>query len=94
MYTYIVPSITKKHLLFPSGRKLFGPGYSGLEYDYRGLLRLYHNIGSNQKAMEYGVILHHWNQIRDANRAEEKKPLDFEQFEGTEDIIQKFFEMS
>ena len=32
-----------------SGRKLFGPGYSGLEYDYRGLLRLYHNITDQEK---------------------------------------------
>ena len=35
-----------------SGRKLFGPGYSGLEYDYRGLLRLYNNKGENQKVKE------------------------------------------
>ena len=26
------------------GLKLFGPGYSGLEYDYRGLLRIYQEL--------------------------------------------------
>ena len=76
-----------------AGRKLFGPGYSGLEYDYRGLLRLYNNIGNNQKAVEYSIVLHDWGEIRDANKAEEKKPLDFEEFEGTDDIIHRFFEM-
>ncbi len=40
------------HILLLSGRKLFGPGYSGLEYDYRGLLRLYNNKGENQKVKE------------------------------------------
>ena len=74
-----------------SGRKLFGAGYSGLEYDYRGLLRLYHSLGNNQKALEYGLVLHEWNQIRDRNNAEEIKPLELEPVVDTNDIIEQFF---
>ena len=37
------------------GKKLFGDGYSGLEYDYRGLLRLYHSMRNYQGALEYQV---------------------------------------
>jgi len=44
---------------------LFGDGYSGLEYDYRGLLRLYNAQGNTQKAAEYSSILHDWNVLRD-----------------------------
>ena len=37
------------------GKKLFGDGYSGLEYDYRGLLRLYHSMRDWEKAHEFQV---------------------------------------
>ena len=30
------------------GVKLFGPGYSGLEYDYRGLIRIYQELEASQ----------------------------------------------
>ena len=33
---------------FATGRKLFGDGYSGLEYDYRGLINLYDSQGMIQ----------------------------------------------
>jgi hypothetical protein len=60
-----------------TGRKLFGDGYSGLEYDYRGLLRLYQNKGNTQKAAEYSAILHEWNLLRDRNHVEYDVPLQF-----------------
>ena len=47
------------------GRKLFGDGYSGLEYDYRGLLRLYNAQGNSEKAAQYLTVLHEWNVLRD-----------------------------
>lgn len=33
-------------MCFLTGRKLFGDGYSGLEYDYRGLINLYDSQGA------------------------------------------------
>jgi len=47
------------------GKKLFGEGYSGLEYDYRGLLRLYHSMRDWEKAHEFHVKLHDWASLRE-----------------------------
>ncbi|XP_023235379.1 amyloid protein-binding protein 2-like [Centruroides sculpturatus] len=47
------------------GIKLFGKGYSGLEYDYRGLLRVYTTLDDYEKTAYYTRILHHWKQLRD-----------------------------
>ena len=80
-------------LLSVTGLKLFGQGYSGLEYDYRGLLRLYQSTGNVQKALEYGAILHQWNQMRDHSNAEECKPLDFSLLENCEQVVEKFYKM-
>ena len=78
---------------FFAGVKLFGEGYSGLEYDYRGLIRLYNTTGDYDKAQEYGVTLQRWNDIRDRFNAEEKQPLEFEKFSSIEDVVQKFYEI-
>ena len=43
--------------------------------------------------MEYGLVLQDWNQIRDRNNAEEKKPLEIEQLGDRKDFIDKFFSM-
>ncbi|KAI1301236.1 Amyloid protein-binding protein 2 [Halotydeus destructor] len=55
------------------GVKLFGEAYSGLEYDYRGLLRIYLNLGNNTKTIEYMQVIHHWKHLRDdANNRKEQ----------------------
>ncbi|KAK2193494.1 hypothetical protein NP493_12g07051 [Ridgeia piscesae] len=73
------------------GRKLFGLGYSGLEYDYRGLLRLYQFTGNTDKAYEYSLVLHEWNRIRDHTNSEEKCPLELTTDESVTDVVQRFF---
>lgn len=52
------------------GLKLFGAGYSGLEYDYRGLLRVYLTMGKHEKYLEYNNILREWKVTRDLNAQE------------------------
>uniref|UniRef100_A0A3B4ADZ9 Uncharacterized protein n=1 Tax=Periophthalmus magnuspinnatus TaxID=409849 RepID=A0A3B4ADZ9_9GOBI len=47
------------------GKKLFGEGYSGLEYDYRGLIKLYNSVGNFEKVFEYHNVLSNWNRLRD-----------------------------
>ncbi len=42
--TNFVALLYNSHCLLV-GRKLFGDGYSGLEYDYRGLMHLYKSTG-------------------------------------------------
>merc|ERR1712012_374415 len=47
------------------GRQLFGEGYSGLEYDYRGLVRLYTQKGDFAQADHYRDIINQWSVLRD-----------------------------
>ena len=37
------------------GLKLFGPSYSGLEYDYRGLIKIHRETENFDKLYEYQV---------------------------------------
>ncbi|XP_059146276.1 amyloid protein-binding protein 2-like [Physella acuta] len=60
------------------GRQLFGEGYSGLEYDYRGLVRLYTQRGDDQQAAHYNDIINQWSVIRDTHNAREINPLEYE----------------
>lgn len=53
------------------GRKLFGPTYSGLEYDYRGLIQVYQRTNDYNKYLEYSNILQEWRISRDAREAEQ-----------------------
>ncbi|VDK23349.1 unnamed protein product [Taenia asiatica] len=43
---------------------LFGPGYSGLEYDYRGLQRVYRKTNNTQKLAEYSRLFDEWMEHR------------------------------
>ena len=47
------------------GIQLFGNGYSGLEYDYRGLCRVYSQLEDEDKLHYYMNKLHDWKQLRD-----------------------------
>ena len=74
-----------------SGKKLFGEGYSGLEYDYRGLLRLYRQVGNQAMADRYAGILQQWNGIRHRNNAIQVKPLEFELKTSLKDVVTSNF---
>lgn len=47
------------------GKLLFGPAYSGLEYDYRGLIRVYSALHEHEKVTEFVGELHNWKTLRD-----------------------------
>ena len=47
------------------GVKLFGIGYSGLEYDYRGLIRVYQHMRNQESHREYVNKLVDWKSMRD-----------------------------
>ncbi|XP_005094954.1 amyloid protein-binding protein 2 [Aplysia californica] len=60
------------------GRQLFGEGYSGLEYDYRGLVRLYTQKRDFAQADHYRDIINQWSILRDTHNAREFNPLEYE----------------
>lgn len=46
------------------GLRLFGQTYSGLEYDYRGLLHVYEELHDNEKYTKFCDILDEWRILR------------------------------
>uniref|UniRef100_A0A673KWK7 Amyloid protein-binding protein 2-like n=1 Tax=Sinocyclocheilus rhinocerous TaxID=307959 RepID=A0A673KWK7_9TELE len=71
--------------------KLFGEGYSGLEYDYRGLIKLYNSVGNYEKVFEYHNILSNWNRLRDRQFAVADALEDVNtRPQATEQVVQSF----
>ncbi|CAH8615700.1 unnamed protein product [Dicrocoelium dendriticum] len=50
---------------------LFGPTYSGLEYDYRGLQRVYHELGNRAEMRKYQLLFDQWQRQREKPRSSE-----------------------
>lgn len=46
------------------GLRLFGQTYSGLEYDYRGLLHVYEELNDTEKFTKFCDILDEWRILR------------------------------
>jgi hypothetical protein len=44
--------------------RLFGQTYSGLEYDYRGLLHVYEELHDNVKYVKFCDVLDEWRILR------------------------------
>lgn len=100
LYNYDMMMFEKAEKLYcrsvSIGVKLFGKGYSGLEYDYRGLLRVYTTLDNYEKTTEYTRILNHWKQLRDqtAKVENEMSPLNLQVLPLTvEDILPIFEQM-
>ncbi|XP_042896213.1 amyloid protein-binding protein 2 isoform X1 [Parasteatoda tepidariorum] len=57
----------------------FGKSYSGLEFEYRGLLRIYAHLGDGDSLSRMYSNLHDWKTLRDQLIEKESKisPLDF-----------------
>ena len=74
-----------------SGKKLFGEGYSGLEYDYRGLIKLYNSVGNYEKVFEYHNVLSNWNRLRDRQYSVTDALEDVNTSpQSTEEVVQSF----
>ncbi|KAF4529395.1 hypothetical protein B566_EDAN003486 [Ephemera danica] len=80
------------HRSIAIGQKLFGQGYSGLEYDYRGLLHVYTQLQEVQKVADYTRVLHRWKMLRDQQSRFEVPPLDpTEHPRPVQDVVNSFF---
>ncbi|XP_012529899.1 amyloid protein-binding protein 2 [Monomorium pharaonis] len=74
--------------------KLFGKGYSGLEYDYRGLLHVYNKLDDYEKILEYTDILNHWKELRDKHVQSEEPPIDVQKRpQPITNVMNVFFSM-
>lgn len=74
LYNYDLAQYDKAERLYlrsiDIGVKLFGPSYSGLEYDYRGLIRVYHERQDLNNYLTYAHKLRDWKDLRDAREGE------------------------
>jgi hypothetical protein len=83
--------IWSKSFCVALGKKLFGEGYSGLEYDYRGLIKLYNSIGNYEKVFEYHNVLSNWNRLRDRQYSVTDALEDVSSSpQSTEEVVQSF----
>lgn len=83
---------TLHHRSIQISSRLFGKTYSGLEYDYRGLLNIYLELGEHDKFVEYTNELHEWQLLRE-RRAESSDSTIHKQEDPQpiQDVINKFF---
>ncbi|XP_026488145.1 amyloid protein-binding protein 2 isoform X2 [Vanessa tameamea] len=71
--------------------KLFGERYSGLEYDYRGLVHVFTQLKRHDRAHHYNALLQHWHDLREQSKAEQQPALGDEQVLPLEQLQAKFF---
>ncbi|KAJ1520247.1 hypothetical protein ONE63_004454 [Megalurothrips usitatus] len=69
LYSYHTEQFEKAEELYlrsiEIGLKLFGDTYSGLEYDYRGLVHVYGKMGDVEKAAHFSYVLNQWKVLRE-----------------------------
>lgn len=74
--------------------RLFGESYSGLEYDYRGLIHIYEYTGDQARYDQYANVLEEWRMLRENNQAVRNNfPADLTEDSSMEEVTRKFFEM-
>lgn len=83
IYAFYIEQITTRvhditSCIVSVGLKLFGKSYSGLEYDYRGLLHVYSKLDDFEKILEYTDTLTHWRELRDKHAQSEDPPIDLQ----------------
>ncbi|CAH2048884.1 unnamed protein product, partial [Iphiclides podalirius] len=59
--------------------KLFGERYSGLEYDYRGLVHVCTQLKRHERADHYSTLLQRWHELREQSKTEQQPALGDEQ---------------
>ncbi|XP_013186951.2 amyloid protein-binding protein 2 [Amyelois transitella] len=71
--------------------KLFGERYSGLEYDYRGLVHVFTQLKRHSRAAHYNRLLQHWHALREESKSEQQPAFGDEQVMPIEELQAKFF---
>ncbi|KAJ0176396.1 hypothetical protein K1T71_007575 [Dendrolimus kikuchii] len=71
--------------------KLFGERYSGLEYDYRGLVHVFTQLKKHDRADHYNRLLQNWHELREQSKAEQQPALGDEQVMPLSELQAHFF---
>ncbi|CAK1551353.1 unnamed protein product [Leptosia nina] len=71
--------------------KLFGERYSGLEYDYRGLVHVFTQLKRHDRAQHYNALLQHWHDLREQSKAEQQPSIGDEEVIPLEELREKLF---
>ncbi|XP_068633114.1 amyloid protein-binding protein 2 [Battus philenor] len=66
--------------------KLFGERYSGLEYDYRGLVHVCTQLKRHERAEHYSALLQRWHELREQSKTEQQPALNDEQVLPLEEL--------
>lgn len=69
--------------------RLFGPTYSGMEYDYRGLIHVYGSTGNVIQYLEYNRQYTEWKTLRETVQLVHHT----EKLMSPRDIVERFFQM-
>ena len=74
LYNYDLDEFNKAEELYlrsvSIALRLFGPAYSGLEYDYRGLIRVYEETGDWNNVYKYIYMLRDWKELKKARESQ------------------------
>jgi len=82
-----------RKLIF-TGEKLFGKTYSGLEYEYRGLLRIYTRNGNREKVALYVGKLNEWKFLRELrSRLNLERDAKYDSVRPLNEVLDEFFSL-
>ncbi|XP_046680169.1 amyloid protein-binding protein 2 isoform X5 [Homalodisca vitripennis] len=83
LYNYHMQEYRKAEQLYFRSIKinlqLYSDTYSGLEYDYRGLIHVYDKLGDADGVAEYTVMLTRWKELRERLALKESCPLSLDE---------------
>lgn len=71
--------------------KLFGYAYSGLEYDYRGLIHVYEMLQDDERFRNYSLILSNWKDLREQHALLDTEPLALSECPRPLDKVKELF---
>merc|ERR1712008_36654 len=79
LYNYDLDEFNKAEELYlrsvSIALRLFGPAYSGLEYDYRGLIRIYEETADFENVYKYISMLRDWKELKNARETDSNHEL-------------------
>ena len=73
------------------GLKLFSETYSGLEYDYRGLMHVYESLGDFDNSGVYMDTINRWKRLREETETRRTPPLSLPEPPSSIEDLQELF---